>query len=264
MAAIPTIMPRWAGKALGAAAALTFAPASPAALVWWVAGGIVLGHLLDSVNGSVDTAAKKAPADGLFAPASLRFVFAALGRIAGASGEVGSGHLRQTERLMSRLALNPDRRQEAMVWFHAGRDDAFPFDAMARSCSQELAEHRVLRELTLDSMCRMCALADSPAATGELLALGERLGCDREALAQQALVMAALLPMGDPEEHARDLLGVKPDDGEEAIRLAYRRRVARWHPDRLPADADAAAKALAERRMWQLREALDTLVSSGR
>lgn len=263
MAAIPTIMPRWAGKALGAAAALTFAPAAPAALVWWVAAGIVLGHLLDSVNGSADTA-EQTPADGLFAPASLRFVFAALGRIADASGEVGSAHLRQTERLMSRLALTPDRRQEAMVWFHAGRDDTFPFDTMAETCRQELIEHPVLRELTLESLCRMCALADSPAATGELLALGERLGCNREAMAQQALVMAALLPMDNPEEHARDLLGVRPDDNAEAIRLAYRRRVARWHPDRLPADADAAAKALAERRMWQLREALDTLMGGSR
>lgn len=263
MAAIPTIMPRWAGKALGAAAALTFAPAAPAALVWWVAAGIGLGHLLDSVNGSADTV-EKTPPDGLFAPASLRFVFAALGRVAEASGEVGSAHLRQTERLMSRLALTPDRRQEAMVWFHAGRDDTFPFDAMAQSCRQELTEHPVLRELTLESLCRMCALADSPAATGELLALGERLGCNREALAQQALVMAAQLPTDNPEEHARDLLGVRPDDDADAIRLAYRRRVARWHPDRLPADADAAAKALAERRMWQLREALDTLVGGGR
>lgn len=259
--AIATATPRWTGKALGAAAALVFAPAAPAALVWWLAAGIGLGHLLDSVTRASARAADDA-ADTVFAPASLRVVFAALGRIAEASADLGPAHLRQAERLMNRLALSPDRRQEAVLWFYSGRDPNFPFDAMASPCAREFAEHPVLRDLSHDSLCRMCALADTSAATGELLDLGEKLGFQREALAQHALVMAALLPMREPLEQACDTLGVNAGDGEAVIRLAYRRRVARWHPDRLPSGASAEDRALAERRMWQLREALDTLLAA--
>jgi DnaJ like chaperone protein len=261
--AIATATPRWTGKALGAAAALVFAPAAPAALLWWLAAGIGLGHLLDSVARASARAASN-ETDALFAPASLRVVFAALGRIADASGDLGPAHLRQAERLMSRLALTPERRQEAVLWFYSGRDASFPFDVMASSCARELAEHPVLSELSRDSLCRMCALADTPAATGALLELGEKLGFDREALAQHALALAALRPMREPVEQACDTLGVNADDSEAVIRLAYRRRVARWHPDRLPADASAEDQALAERRMWQLREALETLLAANR
>ncbi|NBC22863.1 MAG: hypothetical protein GVY21_05245, partial [Gammaproteobacteria bacterium] len=49
MATLSTQMPRWTGKALGAAAALIFAPAEPGALVWWLVAGIALGHLCDAL-----------------------------------------------------------------------------------------------------------------------------------------------------------------------------------------------------------------------
>lgn len=264
MAAVHTASNHWAGKALGAAAALIFAPAAPAALVWWVLAGIALGHVLDTMAAHVGSA------DGRAAPryrrrlssAGLRFTFAALGRLAAASGNPGTEHVRCAERLMSRLALSDDRRQEALVWFHAGQDDAFPFDAVAHASRAEFADHPVLRDLTVDALCRMSALADTASATAELLALGERIGVTREVLAQQAVAAAALMPLRSAIDRARDTLGVAPGDGADAIRLAYRRRVSRWHPDRLPVDADPAQRAQAERRMWQLREALETLLAA--
>lgn len=253
----------WAGKALGAAAAFVFAPAAPVNLVWWLGAGIAVGHVLDSVAGARPEGSAAAPASGP-RPAGLRFAFAALGRIAEASGAVGPEHERCAERLMARLALSSERHQEALVWFHAGRDPTFPFDTLAASCRGELDAHPVLRDLTVENLCRMCALADCPAATQALLSLGERIGCDREELARHALVMAALLPTRPPAEQACDALGVRPEDGPDTVRLAYRRRVSRWHPDRLSADASDDERALAERRMCQLRDALDTLLAAAR
>lgn len=260
----PARINRWVGKALGAAAALIFAPAAAVPLLWWVVAGIIVGHLLDLAAVSSRAARRgnsKPATPSVIGPASIRFAFAGLGRIAEASGAFGAEHLRASERLMDRLALSAERRQEAMVWLHAGRDGTFPFDTLAPSCRTELAAHPVLRELTLDNLCRMCALADSAAATTRLLELGHALGCDREALAQRAVMMAALLPTRPALQQACDTLGVRPGDDPETIRLAYRRRVSRWHPDRLPRDADGEQRALAERRMWQLREALDTLLT---
>jgi uncharacterized Ntn-hydrolase superfamily protein len=106
----------------------------------------------------------------------------------------------------------------------------------------------------------MAALVDTPRATAELLGLGERVGWDRDHLARQAVALAALMPTPGPLDQAREVLGVRADDGPEVIRLAYRRRVARWHPDRLPPEATSEERAAAEQRTWQLREALETLL----
>ena len=46
-------------------------------------------------------------------------------------------------------------------------------------------------------------------------------------------------------EHPYAVLGVARDADDEAVRAAYRRRIAQHHPDRL-GDADAAARAAAE------------------
>ncbi len=68
---------------------------------------------------------------------------------------------------------------------------------------------------------------------------------------------------GDPLlENARALLGVGAEADRAAIRLAYRRQVARWHPDRLPPDADPRRRTAAEARMCELREALNALLAA--
>jgi DnaJ like chaperone protein len=266
MAATHLIMPPWTGKALGAAAALAFAPHGPPALVWWLAGGVALGHLLDTLGMRLADGTAQAPTRRhrqTHDRASLRFTFAALGRIAAASGGVGPEHRRHTELLMARLAFTPERRQEALLWFQAGRDDAFPFDTLGAACRLELAEHPVLEDLAIQSLCRMAALVDTPGATAELLALGDRVGWDRELVTRQALAIAAAMPDRDPLELAREILGVRPGDSPELVRLAYRRRVARWHPNRLPGEAGAEERRAAELKMSQLSDALDTLLAVG-
>jgi len=267
MATLSTQMPRWTGKALGAAAALIFAPAVPSALVWWLVAGIALGHLCDALLPRLAPKAS-APSSGRTRPASeatVQFSFAALGRLASVADHGDTPGSRQTElalaeELMQRLQLEAHQRQEARVWFHAGRDPSFPFDAAAGAARNDLAARPALRERIIDALCRMTAVADSPAATAALLELGARLGADRDTLALRAVAAAALVPERRAEQAARALLGVAPDDSEDVIRLAYRRRVARWHPDRLGPDASDADLAEAQRHMWQLREALDTLL----
>lgn len=264
-------IPAWTGKALGAAAALVFAPPSPVALAWWLAAGVAVGHGLDALSGQAAPGPATTERGRAASRASLRFTFAALGRIAAASGGIAPEHRDHAERLMARLAFTPERRREALVWFHAGRDHAFPFDSLAHACREEFAQHPVLKDLAVQSLCRMAALADAPKATAELLALGERIGWDRGRLAAAALAVASLLPEGDPtgqgrssaHEFACEVLGVRPGDSPAVIRLAYRRRIARWHPDRLPPQASAEERRAAEERVWRLREALEVLIGSG-
>lgn len=267
-------MPSWTGKALGAAAALVFAPASPTALLWWLTAAIAVGHGLDWLGALLgqrsmtDRAGNPRPggrshnnsAGQPASRASLRFTFAALGSIAAAAGTPGSAQRQYADRLMQRLAFTPERRREALAWFRAGADAAFPFDTLAAACREDFARHPVLKELAMQSLCRMAAVSDTPRATARLLNLGERLGWDRGLLAAQAVAVAAFIPQRGPVECAREMLGVRDDDSAEVIRLAYRRRVARWHPDRLPPEATEEERAVAEDRMWRLRESLDTLL----
>ncbi len=262
---------RWAGKALGAAAALIFAPATPAGVLGWLAAGLVLGHVLDrllqNARGRDPGTGQSGAAPGdpdRAAPgeASTRFVFAVLGRIAQSGGEVAAAHLRQADQLMADWHIPEAQRPETRVWFQAGRDPSFPFETLATLCRAELAEAPHLREAALKALCRMSVLADSPDATAALLDLGPRLGCDRETVAQRALLMAAMRPEPEPLGDACRILGVRPGDDRDTIRLAYRRQIAQWHPDRLPADAGEDYILEAQRRMTQLREALETLLAA--
>lgn len=256
-------LPRWAGKALGAAAALIFAPATPTALVWWLVAGIAVGHLMDLVlarGASRQPRRRTTPSSTGDPAAAVQFAFAALGRLASTATHTDPVQLRIAEALMAALNFDADARREALVWFHAGRDESFPFDAVAAAAGPEIAARPPLREAVVDALTRMSALADTPEATAALLDLGTRAGMSRETLALRAVAAAALAPERSAEDRARETLGVLPEDSEDVIRLAYRRLVSRCHPDRLGPDANEQERALAQRRMWELREALETLV----
>lgn len=263
MATTSVGIPTWTGKALGAAAALVFAPPNPAALAWWLTACVAVGHGLDALSGQTSPRTRPGRPRGHRSArrASLRFTFAALGRLAAASGQIEPEHRRHAEQLMSRLAFTPERRREALGWFDAGRDPAFPFDSLTTDCRDELAAHPVFQDLAMQSLCRMAALADTPRATAELQRLGGLLGWHRDVLAAAVLAVAAR--GGGPVEHAREVLGVREGDSAAVIRLAYRRRIARWHPDRLPAEATPEERAAAEERVWRLREALEVLLGPG-
>ncbi len=64
----------------------------------------------------------------------------------------------------------------------------------------------------------------------------------------------------DPALHeAYRRLDLKPDATPQQVKMAYRRMVSRFHPDRLSQDATPAETELAQQRMVELREALETL-----
>ena len=238
MAATHLRTPSWTGKALGAAAAFTLAPPTPLAVVCWLAAGISLGHALDAIGthsaGHIRSERRQPPGDRR---ASLRFTFAALGRIAALSGHVDPQHPGDAEKLMTRLAFTSERRREALAWFESGRDSAFPFDSLAPASRRGFIAHPVLQDLALQALCRMAVLADTPRATTELLALGSRVGWEPAELARQTAALAAAASAGDPRERARAILGVRPGDSPQLIRLAYRRRVTRWQREQLPVGA---------------------------
>jgi len=266
MATTHTRSQRWIGKALGFSGALIAAPAEPGLLLWWLAAGLSLGHMLDTLT---TPARRRRSGSGLrrasSSPASLRFTFAALGRIAACGDASDPAHRRQAEQLMNRLGFTPERRHEALVWFDSGHDPAFPFHSVAAACATEFRAHPVLKDLTLDSFCRMAGRAGSDSAMAQLLELGGLLGWSADLLRARTHAAAPPPPAAtSATARACQVLGVRPDDNEATIRLAYRRLVSHWHPDRLPADANHDQRAAAQRRMCELRDALDVLLTGPR
>ena len=80
-----------------------------------------------------------------------------------------------------------------------------------------------------------------------------------------ALDSGWLLPRKKPSALAQDydLLGVLPDADEAAIDQAYRRLMARYHPDRV-ANAAEEIRALAETRASAINAAYDRIMAARR
>lgn len=57
-------------------------------------------------------------------------------------------------------------------------------------------------------------------------------------------------------------LGVSPRASEEAVKTAYRRLMNRHHPDKLPADTDAATRSQAGDKAGEIRQAYERIRAS--
>ena len=205
--------------------------------------GAAAGHNFDRASQSGRTTAAR--------PGRLALLidgFALMGYIAKADGRVSEAEIAAAETWMRRLQLDPAQRRRAMARFAAGKQADF---AVTR-CVADLragADARLLR--TLLQMQVAVATADghlSPASRQALLGVLAQLGLP------VALLDAVLgqTPGGRPAGPARPrldqdyaLLGVAADAEPAAIKTAYRRLMARHHPDRAGDDPTATARAQA-------------------
>ncbi|MEZ5560721.1 MAG: hypothetical protein R3E86_19515 [Pseudomonadales bacterium] len=260
MADSARIIDGWLGKALGAAAALVFAPPDPLQLAGWVLAGIALGQLLDRVR-----SARRRP---LPEPVRLQLVFAALGHIAKAGGVVRPAHIHCAEALLLTLSFDRDERRRAIAWFRAGKTKDVPFAPLAPDCLAQMREAPATRAPVLESLCRMALLEmqpDAPEAAARRAALDRitvLLGFAAADVGRTLDRLRGELAEAARLSHACEVLGVSADAPERAVRLAYRRLVGRSHPDRLPRTANRGEVAAAEARVCDLRTALEQILAS--
>lgn len=218
-------------------------------------GGVVgfalggpIGALIGAVAGHRVDQARRAAPEQRSRLALLIDGFALMGHIAKADGRVSEAEIAAAEAWMRRLQLDPAQRRHAKARFAAGKQAGF---AVTR-CVAELRAHADARLLrTLLQMQVAVATADgqlSPASRQALLGVLAQLGLP------VALLDAVLgqTPGGRPAGPARPrldhdyaLLGVPADAEPTAIKTAYRRLMARHHPDRAGDDPAATARAQA-------------------
>ena len=266
MVSAPLLQNNWFGKAVGGMAGLLLSAPEWLPTLVGFAIGMACGALFDRWAQRYLTPIgfrhRLFDNPGHARP-SMEFTFAGMGHIARSSGQVLPAHIDYVERLMQRLHFGRADRRRAIDWFTAGKKPGYPFQPLAERCSTQVRRAPELLETLLESLCRITLIADNVPARTALYSLTDLLGLHR-AVADQTCAQLDHL-MTQPEAtlaHAREILGTTPEACEKDIKTAYRRLISRHHPDRLPADATAEQKRLAEYRMTELREALDLLLAA--
>lgn len=266
MASSKLLHNRWFGKALGMVAALIMSPPQPKLTLLWLACGVAIGHLFDTWSQRFTHPSQlgalwrrlnpKAPS----ARPTMQFTFAAMGRIAKASGRVLPAHIDYAEELMKRLKFTSEDRHQAITWFTAGKDPVYPFAELADQCRAEAARSPVLRDIAVECMCRAALICDNVDAANALAALAGSLDIDAAALEQVQLAIAELHDTVAPAvAEAYEMLGVTEQASDSDVKQAYRRMVAKLHPDRLAHTATRREVKIAEKQLAECREALEII-----
>lgn len=196
----------------------------------------------------------------------LTLLFAAAGRVAKARGRVSESAIARATGLMDELGLEPAARRQAVRVFQRGKQRDFPLSQLARALRRAGGgrgdpSERLLRRLVT------VALADGapfPAQRRVLEDLAASLGLSTERLAvllgQSRSAGSRAGPKPGPLQASYLELGVAPDADPQAVRQAYRRLLARHHPDRVLArGADEHALKAAQERTQAIRRAYEQI-----
>lgn len=240
-------MSAW-GKVIGAAVGLF--SGGPMGAVF----GLVVGHSIDAGVPRLRQAGDVVRIQSIF----FERLFELLGHVAKADGRVSEAEVAAVETLMVRLSLDDRARRRAIECFNRGKRPSFQAAGALRELREVTAGHDQLRRLGLEMIIEMacadgrlkpegCQVVDTAAWSFEIPA------ADVEAmLALRAGTAAGPSPY--------EILGVTPDTTNDAIKKAYRRLMARHHPDKLVSQGlPPEMLELAAERTREIRAAYDQL-----
>ena len=187
-----------------------------------------------------------------------RAVFQSLGHLSKSDGRVTNEEIRAAEDLMAHLGLTGDKRQAAIRDFNWGKHPAFDLDPVLAEVRQATLMRQDLRVMFLDILLQV-ATADGRLndAEREVLmkvarglqipasqfismlhahgAAGEApygAGAGRRSGGRSRQAPRPPSPPGELQQ-AYATLGVKASASDAEIKRAYRKLIARYHPDRL-------------------------------
>jgi DnaJ like chaperone protein len=255
---------RWFGKAVGGVLALAFTPPDWLVTVAAVSTAVAAGHAYDvwSSRGALHgQSALGGRSERAARELSLRFQFSALGRLARASGVVRPEHIELAETLLRDQGWTGAQRQQAIGWFTEGRDHEAPLESLAERSVPLWRARPDVRDSVHDALCRGLLIHRTLPGEATLITLGMLMDVSPTALHQRL----ALLQTQPARTRADDYrtLDLSPDASAEAVAQAYRRLVARYHPDRLGKHATQEERAYHERRMREIRQAYEALREPG-
>lgn len=174
-------------------------------------------------------------------------VFSVYGHIAKASGQVTPEEINAASMLMDKMGLTGDKRQEAQAAFSEGKSNGFPLEETLKEFKRSSFGQRDILQLFLEVQLQ-AAFADGSLHAKErdiLHTVAKILGFsvrDIDRLLQQLEAQmkyhrqqADNNQSGPSIDSAYDILGVKPEDDDQAIKKAWRKLMSQHHPDKLAA-----------------------------
>lgn len=233
------------------------------------------GELLTTLFAATRTRGKRRTTGAAF----MQLTFTGLGDISRARPDHHAAHLRYVEQLGHRLHLDRRARKDAMQWFLQGRGPNYDFSDLIATCTDGYSRAPLLTNMALECFCS-CALL------GGIPNKAQRLRLDAFAVALGAptsrvrILLHELAPIANRTEElaaahrttmgladfdssaiqaALALFELTPAATAEEIKQAYRRYVARHHPDKLSAESPREKRRQAEHNMQQAQDALALL-----
>ncbi|WP_075880227.1 co-chaperone DjlA [Vreelandella massiliensis] len=170
----------------------------------------------------------------------LESIFAVMGCLCQADGNVTDGELGAAEKIFDQMRLQGEQRKRARAAFERGRADDFDLDAELASVNRLTRHQPVMRQVFLQVQLSAIA-ADGVLHDSEhdmMLRVARGVGSS-EAEVQQIEAMlhgAAASSQGESQEALKDayqVLGVAEDASDAEIKKAYRRLMSQNHPDKL-------------------------------
>ncbi|GJM13813.1 MAG: co-chaperone protein DjlA [Pseudohongiella sp.] len=223
------------------------------------------------------SATQEIPAGGRAEQLLVRAMFMVLGRLAKMDGRVTQEEIDYADRIMQRMALQGERRREAIAAYDQGK---FPDSQLCESVAQAakiLGRRSALAKLFLQIQCEAAYLKGMLRLKDKMLLrdVAELMGYTKsEFLAIAAATQSEQFqrPQGQARgeffkpqgrsflQNAYRVLQLEPgvEDGE--IRRAYLRMMSRYHPDKL-ASGNASEDALrqAQENAMAIRSAYEAL-----
>jgi DnaJ like chaperone protein len=235
--------------------------------------GAILGFVLDNLRYS-QRRASIPEAGGYIGP-----LFALLGAIAKSDGRVSEAEIATAERIMARMGLNGDVRQQAIQAFNRGKQPEFDVTGPINALRQWVGLRRDHAFPLLDVVIETVLAEGSPSP--EKMAILRQLAF---ALRVSDMELMALLAMKGyvwqgaagargrgyggggyvppqrntqgPDPYA--VLGVTRDADERTVKRAYRKLISEHHPDRL-GDLPEEMRKRAESRASEINAAYERI-----
>lgn len=237
--------------------------------------GAIVGFVLDNLRFSQRRSATP-EAGGYVSP-----LFALLGAIAKSDGRVSEAEIAIAERLMARMSLDGNTRQQAISAFNAGKQPEFDVTGPINALRQWVGLRRDHAFPVLDVVIETVLAEGNPPpekmAILRQLAFALRIS-DMELMALMAMKgyvwQGAAGPRGygggygggsyvppqrntqGPDPYA--VLGISRDADDRAIKRAYRKLISEHHPDRL-GDLPEEMRKRAESRASEINAAYERI-----
>jgi len=228
--------------------------------------GVVVGAVLGGVVGGAFGLLKKLfTAEGaaqlaLQGQERVRFVdlsFALMGALAKADGRVSEREVAVAERVMLDWGLDSAERAQAVAAFSSGRQASFSIEVTALELKSLLAREPSLKPRFLQALFPIATADGMPRREHAfvLQRIAQTLGLQVDFGGQVPPPRTAIDGL-DPFK----VLGVAANASDDEVRQAYRRKMSKYHPDKLQGHGVAGdTLKVAEERVRQVRAAYDEI-----